>query len=324
MNVEKTAFGGWENCYHLYNDHMDVIVTTDVGPRVIYFGLRNGTNMFHTVPEHLGKTGGDEWRAYGGHRLWHAPEVRPRTYQPDNVPVDHFDLDNIHYFVPPIEEATGIQKQISMSFKNDDTLVVDHTFTNTGMWPIELAPWALTVMRPGGVGILPLPPHVGHDVQLLPTHAVTLWGYSSLNDPRLQFGDKYIMMYQRPNVSAPLKIGLQVTQDYLWSVGWLAYVNQGTMFVKSFHPPLSAMRYPDMGSQVELFTDDTMMELETLGGLRQLPPDETVTHREYWSLHANVADPQDDAQIGQDILPLVREAHPNVGRRKTGPLRSMD
>ena len=323
MNVEKTSFGGWDNCYHIFNDSIDAIVTTDVGPRIIYFGLRDGENMFHTIPEDMGKIGGDEWRAYGGHRLWHAPEMKPRTYQPDNATVDHFDLDDVHYFVPPVEEATGIQKQISLFFKND-TLVVDHAFTNTGMWPIELAPWALSVMSPGGTAILPLPPHVSHDLHLLPTHAITLWGYSSLSDPRLTFGDKYILMEQRQDMEQPLKIGLQVTQDYLWSVGWLAYVNHGTMFVKSFHPPLSESTYPDMGSQVEMFTDNTMLELETLGGLRQLRPDETVNHREYWSLHPNVAQPQDDAQIGQDILPLVREAHPNVGRRKTGPLRSLN
>ncbi len=320
MNIEKVAFGGWDNCYRLFNEHVDAIVTTDVGPRVIYFGLRDGDNVFHTIPEELGLSGGDTWRAYGGHRLWHAPEVQPRTYQADNVEVDHFDLDNIHYFVPPVEEATGIQKQISMFFKNE-TLVIDHTFTNSGMWTIELAPWAISVMRPGGVAILPLPPHVSHEHNLLPTHALTLWGYSSLNDPRLHFGDKYIWMEQDSSKENPLKIGLQVTQDYLWSVGWLAYVNNNTMFVKSFHPSPGETAYPDMGSQVEIFTNDEMIELETMGGLRQLRPDETLTHREYWSVHPNVAKPQDDAQIGQDILPLVREAHPNVGRRKTGPLR---
>lgn len=321
MNVEKMSFGGWDNCYRLYNDHVDAIVTTDVGPRIIYFGLRDGDNMLHTIPEDMGKTGGDAWRSYGGHRLWHAPEVNPRTYQPDNVPVEHFDLDNIHYFIPPVEESTGIQKQISMFFKNE-TLVIDHTFTNTGMWPIELAPWAVTVMKPGGVAILPLPPHIAHDLQLLPTHALTLWGYTSLNDSRLHFGDKYILMKQDSQMQSPIKIGLQVIQEYLWSVGWLAYVNDDTLFVKSFHPPLSETTYPDMGTQVEVYSDQNLLELETLGGLRQLRPDETVTHREYWSVHPNISKPQDDVQIGQDILPIVRESHPNVGRRKTGPLRS--
>lgn len=322
MNTEKIAFGGWENCLHLHNDKFDMIVTTDVGPRIIYFGLNGGENVFHTYADHMGQREGDKWLSYGGHRLWHAPETKPRTYQPDNVPVEYFELDNIHYFVPPIEEATGIQKQISIFFKND-AMVIDHTFTNTGLWTIELAPWAVTVMKAGGVSILPLPPHVSHEVHLVPTHALTLWGYTSLNDPRLHFGDKYITLKQDAGIDSPLKIGLQVDHDYLWSVGWLAYINNQTMFVKSFHPPQNEANYPDMGSQVEIFTDKDMLELETLGGLRQLRPDETITHREYWSLHDNVPTPENDAQIGQDILPLVREAHPNVGCRQTGPLRPL-
>lgn len=322
MNAEKIAFGGWENCFRLYDDHFEAIVTTDVGPRIIYFGLRGGENVFHTVPEHMGQTEGDEWLSYGGHRLWHAPEVKTRTYQPDNVAVEHFELDNIHYFVPPVEDATGIQKQISIFFKND-AMVIDHTFTNTGVWSVELAPWAISVMKPGGLSIMPLPPHSSHELHLLPTHAITLWGYTSLNDSRLHFGDKYIWVEQRTEAEAPLKIGLQVEHDYMWSVGWLAYINNQTMFVKSFHPPQSETQYPDMGTQVEIFTDKHMMELETLGGLRTIRPDETITHREYWSLHADVSTPENDAQIGQDILSLVRQAHPNVGRRQTGPLRPL-
>lgn len=322
MKVEKIAYGGWENCYHLSNDDLNIVVTVDVGPRIIHFGLNDGENVFLQVEEDKGKTGGDDFRFYGGHRLWHSPEVMPRTYQPDNDPVDHFELDNIHYFIPPLEEKTGIQKQISLSFKNS-TLLVDHTFTNNGMWPVELAPWPITVLKPGGVGIMPLPPHVSHDIQLLPTHAITLWGYTSLNDPRLHFGDKYIWVEHRDDIENPLKIGLQVNHEYIWSVGWLAYVNNNKMFVKSLHPPSEEKVYPDLGTQLEIFTNNDIFELETLGALQTLRPDETITHREYWSLHDNVAIPNNDAEIGNDILPIVRQAHPSVGRRKTGPLRPL-
>jgi hypothetical protein len=322
MIVDKISYEGWENCYHLSHGELEVIVTSDIGPRIIYFGLKNGENMFLQVPEDMGKTGGDEYRFYGGHRLWHSPEIKPRTYQPDNVSVDHFELDNIHYFVPPLEEKTGIQKQISLSFQNG-TLVVDHTVTNNGMWPVELSIWPITMLKTGGVGIMPLPPHVSHEMQVQPTHAITLWGYTSLNDPRLHFGDKYIWIEQRADIENPLKLGLQVNFEYLWSVGWLAYVNHDTMFVKSLHPPLESMIYPDLGTQLEIFTNDKIFELETLGALRTLQADETVTHREYWSLHANVAMPTNDAEIGDIILPIVRQAHPNVGRRKTGRLHPL-
>lgn len=322
MKIETITYNGWNNCYLVTDGQLEVIITGDVGPRMIHFGFVGADNVLKQIDDDGGVAGGDKFRFYGGHRLWHAPERKPRTYQADNGPVDHFELDGIHYFVPHQEEATGIQKQISVHFKNG-TLVVDHTLTNNGMWEVELAPWALTMMKPGGVGILPLPPHASHDVQLLPTHALTLWGYTALNDPRLYFGDKYILVVQSSEHTHPLKIGLRVVPEYVWSVGWLAYVNDDTMFVKSFHPADDEDKYPDLGSQVEIFTDGNMLELETLGYLRRLHPDESINHREYWSLHANVPTPKTDAEIGQDILPLVRSAHPMVGRRRTGTLRQI-
>ena len=322
MQIETISYGGWANCYRLQDDDLEVIVTADIGPRIIHYGFVGGDNMLKQYSHQQGLTGGDEYRSYGGHRLWHAPENDPRSYQPDNDPVDHFELDNVHYFVPQVEKETGIQKQLSIQFERG-VLTINHTMTNRGLWPIELSPWALTVVRPGGVAIMPLPPHQSHQLQKLPTHSLSLWSYTSLSDPRLHFGDKYILVAQSDRSASPLKIGLHVIPEYVWSVGWLAYVNNGTMFVKSFHPAEDDARYPDLGSQVEVFTNADMLELETLGQLKTILPEESIVHREYWSLHQNIPMPGSDADIGQNILPMIRETHPTVGRRKTGRLRPM-
>ena len=85
--MEKIAYGGWPNCIRLRNRRMELVVTTDVGPRIMRLAFRGGPNLLKEYPEHLGKRGGNAWRLYGGHRLWHAPEASPRTYWPDNVPV---------------------------------------------------------------------------------------------------------------------------------------------------------------------------------------------------------------------------------------------
>ena len=315
MIFEQIAYKGWETCYRLSDGRVELIITGEVGPRIIHFGLLDQENILHQVAEDMGESGGDDFRLYGGHRLWHAPEVKPRTYQADNQAIDHFELNDVYYFVPPVETETGIQKQLSISFQ-DETVVVDHTLTNVGLWAIELAPWALTLMRTGGTSIIPLPPHTPHSANLLPTHALTLWGYSSLNDPRLRFSDRYIRVDQTTDNTQPLKIGLRVTPDLLWSVGWLAYIHQQTMFVKSFHAPAEGhLRYPDLDTQIEIYTDHRFLELETMGTMHLLQSDETITHREYWSLHGQITPPNTDADIGQVILPLIREAHPTVGRR---------
>jgi hypothetical protein len=62
-------YAGWERCVRLSNGIVELVATMDVGPRIIRFGFIGGDNEFKEYPEMLGKTGGDEWRIYGGHRL---------------------------------------------------------------------------------------------------------------------------------------------------------------------------------------------------------------------------------------------------------------
>ncbi len=66
VNLEKTSYGGWPNCYRLSNLAVELIVTADVGPRVIRFGFVGAENEFKEYEEQLGQTGGREWRIYGG------------------------------------------------------------------------------------------------------------------------------------------------------------------------------------------------------------------------------------------------------------------
>ena len=97
----------------LRNSSVELVATSDVGPRVMRFAFVGGENALCELPDTLGKTGGTEWRNYGGHRLWHAPESQPRTYHPDNVPVHVQALENGIRLTQPTEPTTGIQKSCS-------------------------------------------------------------------------------------------------------------------------------------------------------------------------------------------------------------------
>ena len=80
-------FHGWKNNLRLTNGEVELIVTLDVGPRVIRYGYVDGPNVFKEYEDQLGKSGEVEWQIRGGHRLWVAPEDLTRTYAPDNQPV---------------------------------------------------------------------------------------------------------------------------------------------------------------------------------------------------------------------------------------------
>ena len=55
--MEKIAYQGWNNCIRLSNGIIELVITADVGPRVIRFGFIGAQNEFDE--DWLGVTGGD-------------------------------------------------------------------------------------------------------------------------------------------------------------------------------------------------------------------------------------------------------------------------
>jgi hypothetical protein len=300
--MEKLNYGGWPNCYRLSNEVIDLIVTTDVGPRIIRFGFVGGDNLLKEYAAMLGKTGGDEFRLYGGHRFWHAPEEIPRTYFPDNSPVKLETLGDGVRLIPSVETTTGIQKEIELRLSPRAAHVqVTHRLRNTNLWAVKLAPWALTVMAPGGKAVIPLPPRGSHAENLQPTSVLVLWAYTDMADPRWTWGTRYIMLRQDPRASAPQKVGVRVLD------GWIGYVLNNSLFVKTFTYAPGA-EYPDLGASVETFTDSDMLEAETLGPLVSLEPGAAVEHIEDWWLFKDAPLPMTDADVDKNILPKIKAA----------------
>jgi len=304
LSLQRADYHGWPNSYQLSNGLIDLVVTTDVGPRIIRFGFVGEENEFKEYEETAGMVGGDEWRIYGGHRLWHAPEAKPRTYCPDNSPVTLEQHGDLVRLVQPPETATGIQKEIDIRMSPTDAHAeVTHRLRNTNAWTVELAPWALSVMAPGGTAIVPLPPRRSHQESLLPTNTIALWAYTDMTDPRWHWGQRYVLLRHAPNLDAPQKAGVMATD------GWAAYARAGHLFVKTFSY-VEGARYPDLGCSVEVFTNADMLELETLGPLVDLEPEAAVEHVEQWYLFRDAPLPKNDADVDRDVLAVVRTALP--------------
>lgn len=297
---EKVAYAGWPNCYRLANGQVELVITADVGPRVIRYGFVDGPNMFVNFEDEMGGTGEAEWRNRGGHRLWTAPEAQPRTYYPDNDPVTVEEHDGFVRFIPPVEASNGIAKEID--FALDDAtgrVTVTHRIRNTGVWPVELALWALSVMDAGGTAILPLPPRGPHTENLLPVNTLALWAYTNMADPRWTWGQKYILLRQDAQATTPQKAGAMITNR------WAAYANHDALFVKTFAPYDLDVAYADMGCNVEIFTNTAMLELETLAPLTLIDPGEASEHVEEWALFPNISQPASDADVDANVMPLV-------------------
>ncbi len=298
--LERFAYQGWKNCYRLSNGLVDLVITGDVGPRIIRFGFVGEENEFYENAGMLGLTGGDEWRIYGGHRLWHAPEERLRTYVPDNSPVQVSEEGDCVVVTQPTEALTAIQKQLEIRLSADSTRVwLTHRLTNHHVWPVEIAAWAVTALAPGGVAILPLPPRGPQPENLQPTSAAVLWPYTDMADPRWRWGSRYVMLRHDVRAASPQKAGAISTG------GWAACARAGRLFIKRFDH-LRGVTYPDLGCTVETYADDALIELETLGPLVTLAPGASLAHDEQWFLLRDVPTPRDDDEIDRHVLPRIK------------------
>lgn len=300
LEFSRSNFAGWNTTYTLSNGTIELVITGDVGPRIIRFGFVGDVNEFCEVADDLGKTGGNEWRMYGGHRFWHAPEQAGRTDLPDNSPVEITEADGVIKIVQPVETATGLQKTLLIYMSDDNRVHVEHRLTNHSLWAIECAPWGISVMTTGGKAIMPMPPRIPHGEALLPANSLTLWTYTDMGDPRWTWGEKYIMLSQDVNATTPQKIGAEIKD------GWAAYLRDGHLFVKCFDYQAGAP-YPDSGCNFETFTNDFMLEMESLAPMQRIEPGATAVQHEDWFLFKDVPAVANDADVDEQVLPLIQQ-----------------
>ena len=297
ISLEKVEYGGWKNCLKLSGDGVELVVTLDVGPRVIRLGVPGGQNLFKEFDEQMGKTSGAEWMSFGGHRFWHAPEVFPRTYAPDFEPVEYTWKNNVLYLKQKIEPETGIQKEIEISIQ-DKAVHLTHRLINRNVWSVELAPWCLSVMAAGGRVLVPQAEFIPHPDVLTPARPLVLWHFTRMNDPRFTWGDRLIQMRQDSQFDSKQKFGIRNTQ------GWAAYELGTDLFIKSV-PLITGATYPDMGCSFEFFTMPGMLEVESLGPLVKLEPNASIEHVEEWWVIPNIHLPKDE-------VPLIEALNPHL------------
>jgi hypothetical protein len=302
VRIEKTAYQGWPNCFRIANGEVELIVTGDIGPRIMRFGFGGGQNLFKEYAEQLGGTGEAEWQLRGGHRIWAAPEDKKRTYAPDNLPIAIDVADGVLTATGNVEADSGLQKQIEIQLSPTGTGVkVVHRLKNTLPWPIELAPWALTMMTPGGMGITGHPPRALHTEVLQPTHPLVMWAFTDLSDPRWKFTKKYLMLKQDPENKEPQKIG------HFNMNTWGAYSLGQELFLKRYRAE-AGKPYADFGCSFEIFSRNDILELETLGPLQKVEPGASAEHVETWSLHRGIHLQEfTDAELDQALIPLLHE-----------------
>jgi hypothetical protein len=301
VKIEKTQYRGWPNCYRISNGEVDLIVTTDVGPRVIRYGFSGGPNLFKEFDEQMGKSGESTWQARGGHRIWMAPEDAVLSYALDNSPITAVIKGDVIELTSKVEKGTGLEKRMTVKLAptGSDVEVV-HRITNKAGKAREFAVWTLTMMAQGGTAIAAFPPRGTHPKDLQPTNPLVMWAFTDFTDKRWQFTKKYLLLRQDPKNTNPQKTGLFNRE----TAG--AYLLGSNLFIKTTTAD-DPRKQPDFGCSFETFTNEQFLELETLGPLANVRTGGNVEHTEHWSLHRNVKiSSWTDAEIDRVLLPLLK------------------
>lgn len=277
LKVEEKEVGGFKTKL-FFLDGFIIGIPTEIGPRILFFASKEKPefNLFGVLPEIGMQTSEGFWRVYGGHRLWSSPEAKPRSYSLDNKPVKiEINEETITVYGNP-ETANSVQKTMTIMPHPKGGIQIIHAIRNIGRWPITLACWALSIMKPNGFAIIPIRSSKIDEEELLPNRHITIWPYTDLSDKRLTFTDDFIFIRQDPKAENPVKIGTMANPS------WTAYWVDGVAFVKEFQKKED--EYPDFGCSVEVYTNADMLELETLSPLQTLEPNGTVRHMEIWRI----------------------------------------
>ncbi len=298
MTLERVEYKGWAENVRLANSEVELIITQSVGPRIARFAFIGQKNVFGEIPAQMGGSGEDEWMIRGGHRLWIAPEEQPKTYELDNTPITIEDtLGGVRTDQAP-GTVTGVAKSMDVSLSADSNdVTIRHTLTNKSDQPIELAPWALTVMCLNGMAVIPLPEKIAHTDRLTHNQEWSVWGYTDFTDPRWTLGSRYMMFRQDP-ARGPNKLGIAHRE------GWVGYLTDGFLFVKRFDF-VDGATYPDGGVNFETFSNEEILELESLGQLVSVAPGDSTAFEERWSLYKGLPECKTEADIEQFVLPLI-------------------
>ncbi len=298
IEYKEVDYKNYGKCLEISNGKIDLLVTLDIGPRIIRYGFCGKENMFfedinreqYYDKEDMRELYGDDktWYLYGGHRLWISPEYAD-TYYPDNTPVAFEKIKNGAVFVSEAQAITGLQFTITVEIVGDTEVKVSHYVSNNSGESQDYALWALTVLSSGGTEIIKMN---DNDTELLPNRMITAWPYTNLADERLYLGKKFVTLKQIPGSAENLKLGFDL------NYGTAAYLNHGSMFVKKY-THYDGSEYPDGGCSFETFTNKNFLECETLGELGAKPDGSVTCHVENWKLYDGVAvsDPKNEEEL---------------------------
>ena len=268
--IEYKNFG---KCVQFEENGMIVMVTIDVGPRIIYFGNKKNNILKEDLERKVqvyNDAYKDNWYLYGGHRLWKSPE-NICTYVADNKPVSYRLNEYGGRFISNIDPKFDYILDIGIKKNN---VYIENTIVSKSKNIESIAAWALTVMDIGGELTVNLNKKMD---DLNPQQNLVIWPYTDIYDERIKISKEKLIIQQKSGLE-PLKLGLFLNTPEA------EYSLKGIRFKCKFKEENTTGKYGDFMSNMEIYTSGDILEIEGLSSMRDLKCGESVTLYEEWSL----------------------------------------
>ncbi|MGC8771481.1 MAG: hypothetical protein ACP5Q5_09550 [Brevinematia bacterium] len=284
MVIKKTSFSNFKECYEISENGAKLIVASDIGPRIVFFG-KNKNVLFIDEKLELGR---GDWKIYGGHRFWTSPETED-TYNPDNEKCEVIENSN-SITISKLDKKTMLEKKIEIKIENDE-FVVKHILTNKGEMLYHAGIWALTCIVPEGKIFFPWVSQGEWRMKKIIFWEKWPGQSTNINSSNFIKGEDLFIIEINGEMA---KLG---TTGY---GGFLGVSNKDYTFIKKFDFIQGAI-YPDDNCAIEVYTSKKFCELETLSPMVTLIPGSPLIHTERWKYIDKYIDPLNEKSI-KDIV----------------------
>lgn len=268
-------------CIQIIFKEMMLIVSVELGPRILYYGPKDGSFTPIFVADDVAVKDG-VWHNRGGSFLWVAPETdNIATYYPDEHEVIVVEQTDHRLHLAAIEPENYLKKHITIEWSVYADYEITYWLENVGNRPFIGAPWAISAVIKNGRGVIPILSRKDQPSYLTPDETFVPWRYFNHNDGRFNWGNRYLMMDYTE--------GFKSNKFGYFPALWVGHITETHFFVKSVVVVHKDRKYVDRGANAMIYTDGTTpfkhSEIESQGPEDTIMPGESGTlHRERWHL----------------------------------------
>ncbi len=285
LKISPTTFDGLQ-ALQIATNTLQMIVVTQLGPRVAFFGKQGGDNLFYWKNDDIGREG---WRLLGGHRVWvtrPGADESEDAYAVDNNPCTVQQEANRVTITGGVHPVFKIQRGLQIDFIDDNTLRVTGFLTNRGPMLYSGGVWSPTCILPRQGMRLGIPlgdNRLTWDVVKLIIPRRFAGHTSPVNDEQITFSQDFMLIDPQ---------GVETKRMVMAPLGMIAlsWPQKGYTFVK-YSPFRTGGNYP-LGCNLAVYVapNNLMVEMETYGEEQTVLPEQTITNREVWTILDEVPD----------------------------------